>query len=477
MKKILNTLSYASFAALFWIFPQDVLAADCVRLLSNPESAIPSKADLGSCAGTILDQPDSDRVVTLQGMLALEGIGVKRSKRAARQLFERAAQNDYGPAQHLLAQLILNRLGVDAEDYEEAGRLLQSAGSSGVPDAVILLGQLISSGKVSAQVAEIGTRDLVQSAKSGNPAAQVQLALLMLQDNNVSPQAAVWLREAAKNENADAQFYLGQLIRSHPNLRRTGERAEILFAQAARAGHAASIYELGVVQLGENAYADALSYFTRAAQLGNTQAYRMLGQMHFEGKGIARDPRKAAAYWFRAAQDGDDAARLQLLYNFDSLSHEDQLVFNATYNAAQSYATPTGLVLFANHNMDIVQRGLTGEYIKGELSRYHDAMSAYGILAQSGDPRYATNAKQINARMEAQYDTYVAGLKDRRQQRKTAIWLGLGVGVLALLSLGGGGEYQASNGVTFDPCAGIDGLGWYGGHYAGMAAVTGCKPY
>lgn len=478
MREQLKCLQAAGLCIAFLVLSQAAAAStSCDGLLSAPDSSLPSEADLRSCSAVIMGQPETDRTATLKGMLAENGIGVKRSKRSARLYYESAAEGGYGPAQFLLAQLMISRLGVDQDDYDVAGGLLVSSGENGVSDAIVLLNELIAQGKISAEMAASNTQMLAEEAKAGNTAAQVQVALQLLQENGASAQAANWLREAATSGNAEAQFYLGQLIRAHPDLRRSDENSIDLLSAAARAGHAGALTEIGALRVREKNYAEGLKLLNHSARLHNSQALRLLGQMYFDGTGVTRNTRKGADFWFQAAQMGDDASRLKLLYNFDRLDREDQLIFNASFRSEHTYTTDLGLLLFANYNMSVVNRGLAGEYIKGELGRYHDAMGAYTILARSEDPNYSEKAAQISSRMRAEYDGYKAGLKDRRRQREISIWVGLGVGVLALLSMGGNGEYNKNAGVTFDPCAGINGIGYYGLRYANMAAIAGCNPY
>ncbi|WP_238007185.1 hypothetical protein KZZ52_37485 [Dactylosporangium sp. AC04546] len=84
------------------------------------------------------------------------------------------------------------------------------------------------------------------------------------------------------------------------------------YERAAALGSATAAYNLGAVAANEERYTDALRWYARSAELGDTGALRMLGAMHATGQGTAADDAEAERLWLAAAGAGDTQALLDL---------------------------------------------------------------------------------------------------------------------------------------------------------------------
>jgi hypothetical protein len=59
-------------------------------------------------------------------------------------------------------------------------------------------------------------------------------------------------------------------------------------------------------------YEGAVRLYEKAAGLGNVEAYRTLGELYAEGDGVEKDPRKAIAWYQKAADKGDVGAQMMV---------------------------------------------------------------------------------------------------------------------------------------------------------------------
>jgi TPR repeat protein len=59
-------------------------------------------------------------------------------------------------------------------------------------------------------------------------------------------------------------------------------------------------------------YDGALGYFTKAAELGNSEAHQQLGTMYMMGEGVEEDEKRAVHHWEKAAIGGHPIARHNL---------------------------------------------------------------------------------------------------------------------------------------------------------------------
>jgi uncharacterized protein len=129
-------------------------------------------------------------------------------------------------------------------------------------------------------------------AEGGDVVAQFSLGALLYYGRSDTAQAIEWIRRAAAQQYAPAEFQMGQL------------------------------YDFGFgVQQSDR---DALAWYRKAAEQGSAAGQRAVGDFYQKGRGVASDAAEAAR-WYRRGADGDD--------------------LRAQYQLGQLYFTGTGVAL------------------------------------------------------------------------------------------------------------------------------------
>jgi len=134
-------------------------------------------------------------------------------------------------------------------------------------------------------------------------------------------EASKWFRIASGLGDPEAAFELGALLLGGAGgLARDPTGAKAQFERAAAQNHPGALYNLGVMALGDEKpdYARAAQYFLRAAQAGDDNAAYSYGVMEREGKGVAQNVTEAARWLKRAADAGVIAGQVEyaiMLFN------------------------------------------------------------------------------------------------------------------------------------------------------------------
>jgi tetratricopeptide (TPR) repeat protein len=119
---------------------------------------------------------------------------------------------------------------------------------------------------------------------------------------------------AAAGGSSDGAINLAVALVRGVGIERDVGRAEQLLRTASEAGSAIATYNLGVLTqdglMGDKA--SALAYFERAADLGEPRAYVAAAILLDEGRGVGKDPRKAADMLLRGAASDYGEAITQL---------------------------------------------------------------------------------------------------------------------------------------------------------------------
>jgi TPR repeat protein len=141
-------------------------------------------------------------------------------------------------------------------------------------------------------------------AAGGDVVAQFSLGSLLYYGGDDTPQAIEWVRKAAAQQFAPAEFQMGQIYDFGFGVPQDDRRALEWYRLAAAHGSAPGQRSVGdFYQKGRAVAADAAQaarWFRRAADGDDLRAQYQLGQMYFEGTGVARD--YASAYlWFSIA--------------------------------------------------------------------------------------------------------------------------------------------------------------------------------
>src|SRR5262245_10841636 len=141
-------------------------------------------------------------------------------------------------------------------------------------------------------------------AEAGDAVAQFSLGSLTYFGAQDTTQGIAWIKKAAAQQFAPAEFHLGQVYDFGFGAVQDDRLALDWYRRAAEHGSApgqralGDFYRKGRVVVADAA--EAARWYRRAADGDDLQAQFQLGQLYFDGTGVARD--YAAAYlWFSIA--------------------------------------------------------------------------------------------------------------------------------------------------------------------------------
>ena len=141
-------------------------------------------------------------------------------------------------------------------------------------------------------------------ATAGDVVAQFSLGAMLYYSGDDMAEAIKWLRRAAAQKYAPAEFHMGQLHDFGFGVTQNDGEALVWYRKAAEHGSAAGQRAVGdFYRKGRGVRAsatDAARWYRRGADGDDVRAQYQLGDMYFSGSGVTRD--YAAAYvWFSLA--------------------------------------------------------------------------------------------------------------------------------------------------------------------------------
>lgn len=232
------------------------------------------------------------------GHLYDQGLGVAKDLALAADWYRKAAEQGDALAQDSLGYLYENGRGVP-KDYAEAAAWYRKAADQGLAQAQADLGYMYEMGYGVPEDRDLALEWYRKAAAQGDEDAEEALWWLEEEegagptDGTTSGEAAATIEEGRKAILAGDYDKALQLFRP---LAEAGE-AE------AQVGMAFAYYDgLGVPQ----DHAQALAWFTKAAEQGHALAANNLGYMHRNGQGGVPASDAEAAIWFRKAAEGGD---------------------------------------------------------------------------------------------------------------------------------------------------------------------------
>ena len=129
-------------------------------------------------------------------------------------------------------------------------------------------------------------------------------------------EAVKWLRKAAEQGNAVAQWDLGLMYAQGRGVAQSDGEAAKWYRKAAEQGNAFGQCFLGAAYdqgrgLAQSD-ADALKWYRKAAEQGNADGQFFLGAMYAEGRGVAQNDTEAAKWYRKAAEQGNAFGQYEL---------------------------------------------------------------------------------------------------------------------------------------------------------------------
>ena len=151
---------------------------------------------------------------------------------------------------------------------------------------------------------------LKEAARAGDANAQVALGKLL--QHTAPAEGSSWLTKAALQGSAEAQFQLGLMHALGEGVPTDEKASDAWFMKAAAQGHVDAQVILGLGYQEQGRLADAFEMMKRAAQAGDPRAEKALATMYTNGEGTPQDDAEAVKWYTRAAEHGD-ATVLRLL--------------------------------------------------------------------------------------------------------------------------------------------------------------------
>ena len=140
---------------------------------------------------------------------------------------------------------------------------------------------------------------------AGDAIAQFSLGAMLYYGADDMPQAILWLRKAADQHYAPAEFQMGQLYDFGFGVTPSDEQALAWYRSAAEHGSAAGQRAVGeFYQKGRGIPAnpsEAAKWYRRAADADDVRAQYLLGEMYFTGTGVPQDYPSAYLWYSLAA--------------------------------------------------------------------------------------------------------------------------------------------------------------------------------
>jgi TPR repeat protein len=174
------------------------------------------------------------------------------------------------------------------------------------------------SGDVPSDKATVPFEVIKARAEKGDAKAESYLGAYYLSGTGApnAVEAVKWLRKAAEQEEADAQYNLGFCYDNGQGVMRDVAEAARWYRKSAEQGIANAQFRLGVYY--ENGWGgtkdstEAVKWYRKAAEQGLANAQHLLGQCYVVGRGVKKDFVEAEK-WLRKAADQDFPGSASLL--------------------------------------------------------------------------------------------------------------------------------------------------------------------
>src|SRR6185503_19793297 len=291
--------------------------------------------------------------MTLLGVMAQRGLGVEKDEAAALAWYRKAAEAGDRRAMNIVSTNVYNGIGI-AKDSPEAKALAQD------------MMQRTASGATAAP-------SPAQMAERGDPRAQFNRAAQREEERKYD-EAIQWYTRAAAQDFRPAELNLAQMYEKGIGVKQETAEARKRYRRLSELGDAEARYRLAKLSADAGDYKEAVALYERLARDDDWRALLDLGQMHEEGKGVPKNPARAAELYERAAERSAWArARLGIVYL------ESQDFSKARHWLQRSASDGNGA---ARNNLGLMhERGLGGP------ADYRAARELYFRALETGNPQ------------------------------------------------------------------------------------------
>lgn len=139
------------------------------------------------------------------------------------------------------------------------------------------------------------------AARSGDPERQMELGVVLFWDHGAHNAGFKWIRRAAEQGHAGAQYFIGAELATGENLRKNPREAARWYLQAARQGHSEAQYNLALMYWAGDGVvrspATSHQWMEKSAKSGDLLALRALAEAYQTGQLGYRRNQVHARYW------------------------------------------------------------------------------------------------------------------------------------------------------------------------------------
>lgn len=201
------------------------------------------------------------------------------------------------------------------QDYNKAITLYRKSAQQGYTAAQLRLSDLCLNRDLPTYSPKEGQFWLKQAAKRNDAQAQFKLAMFYKDADNAQ-EMLNWLNKSAANGHQQAQYMLGTYLLQGQFLPQDSTKAFYWFTQAALQGDAAAQYNIGLMhELGNGTQTNqekAVYWYREAATQDEPNAQFHLGKKYLLGEGLDKDINKGLHLITSAADTGHPAAQTML---------------------------------------------------------------------------------------------------------------------------------------------------------------------
>ena len=141
----------------------------------------------------------------------------------------------------------------------------------------------------------------------------------------------------------------------------------------------AAMTQMGKLHEKEGDYGKAVEYWTKAAELGDAEAYCGLGMLYYNGTGVEKDVKKAIPYLEKAAIGGQPGARI-ILANYEM-------------NCGRERRAVEHIIINANLGCEPSLKYVKDFFVQGVVSKEEYAAALRGYQAAVNETKSAEREK------------------------------------------------------------------------------------
>ncbi len=229
----------------------------------------------------------------------------------ARDIYQHLAETGDKEAQLKLGYMFEKGLGGSA-DIVNAHKWYVLAADQGQQVAQYLLGHLYQLGWLDKQPDYAEAKKWYTSAQANYAPAAVALGFIYDTVDDDYQHALTGYEQAAKSGDSVGQFNAGLVYETGKGRAVDIEKAKDLYLHAAEQGHIQAMVQLAGIYLNSDDQKQALSWYKKAAELGDRDAMYQLGLLSETGVAAKLDYADAVKYYQQASDKGNANAKLAL---------------------------------------------------------------------------------------------------------------------------------------------------------------------